>query len=266
MILPAGGLATSVRDLSLFIRMWPSGRAPKVNGRLLLKPATIKSANLSMFSLTTPGPAYCKAGVADANKFYYSPCGQAYGFGVTWYVGQQPYLQHNGDEPGLSGSNTVVDQPGLIAATGLISTEPYPKAPGLDSNFMETQVFGLLTAGKTGDAATTWSGVPLADGTARLLWLSGAEPPPGVAGPVKIPGPVPTVHSNPKDISKIPPGYIAIAHWMMEPIARPEYQNSLLAMFSPGFRAQNGLADSTIESFLNNLFGTAPELLNVPSS
>jgi CubicO group peptidase (beta-lactamase class C family) len=169
MILPAGGLATTVYDLSLFIRMWLSGKAPEVNGRSLLKPATLNSADASLFSSTAAGPNYCQAGASDVNKFFYSPCVEAYGFGVAWYVGQKPYLQHNGDEPGLSGSNTVVDQHAFMGATGLISTEPYPKAAGLDSNFISTQVFGLLTTAKVGDVATTWSGAPLAEGTARCF-------------------------------------------------------------------------------------------------
>jgi CubicO group peptidase (beta-lactamase class C family) len=181
MILPAGGLTTNVRDLSLFIHMWLSGKAPEVDGRPLLKPATIQSAGTSMFSATTAPPKYCagSSGETDASGFFYSPCGTAYGFGVTWYVGQVPYLQHNGDEPGLSGSNTVVDQPGKMGATGLISTEPFPGAKpqpkGLDSNFMGDVVFGLLTSGLAADKATSWSEQTLADGVARVLYLSGKQ-------------------------------------------------------------------------------------------
>ena len=182
MIAPAGGLATTVADLARFIKMWLSGRAPDVNGRPLLEPATINSAANSLFTSTAPPPASCSSssGSKDANSFFYSPCGTAYGFGVNWYVGQPPYLEHNGDEPGLSGSNTRVDQPHKMGATGLISTEPYPKstpqAAGLDPSFIDDVVYPLLGAGELADRATDWSGQALATGVARLLYLSGKRP------------------------------------------------------------------------------------------
>lgn len=185
MILPAGGLATNVRDLSLFLKMWLSGSVPTVGGHPLLKAATISSAATSLFSSTAAGPKYCNAanGTNDSNNFSYSQCVHAFGFGVGWYVGASPYLQHNGDEPGLSGSNTVVDQQKKMAVTGLISTEPSPQnAPkkpqpkGLDPNFMATVTFGLLNSGEAADSATTWAGQALADGVARVLYLSGKSP------------------------------------------------------------------------------------------
>ena len=178
MMAPAGGLATSVRDLSRFIEMWLSGEAPQVHGRPLLKPATIQSALQSQFSSTAPGPNRCDDGRTDSHGFSYSSCGQAYGFGVGWYVGHG-YLEHNGSV-GVSGSNTRIDPGHQMGATGLVSTEPYPKSTpqpeGLDSHFIDTVVFGLLSSGVTADAATEWAGRKLAVGVARVLFLSGKEP------------------------------------------------------------------------------------------
>ncbi|HEY6970548.1 MAG TPA: serine hydrolase [Candidatus Angelobacter sp.] len=176
MILPAGGLATTVDDLSRFIKMWLTAKAPEVNGRPILQPDTIKNAPRSMFSSTAAAPKSCKPGLTDKNGFYYSPCGTAYGFGVNWYVGDKPYLQHNGDEPGLSGSETRIDQSRNIGATGLISTEPYPQSPDLDGGFMDTVVFGLLNDAEAADTGASWSGKALPTGVARVLYLSGKKP------------------------------------------------------------------------------------------
>ena len=179
LILPAGGLATNVLDLSRFIRMWLVGKAPQVNGRPLLRPETIASARNSIFSSTAPPPSRCsgKDGSSDANHFFYSQCGAAFGFGVSWFVGQAPYLQHNGDEPGLTGSNTIIDMTSKVGATGLISTEPFPllkpQPAGLDGNFMGTVVSGLLTSGVGASQLGDWTGKRLATGVARVFWLSG---------------------------------------------------------------------------------------------
>jgi len=180
MLGPAGGLATTVADLGLFIKMWLSGKAPQVNGRPLLKPATINSAANSLFTSKVKPPPSCSSGRMDSNSFSYSACGTAYGFGVNWYVGDTPYLEHNGDLPGFWGSNTRVDQTHKMGATGLISTEPYPtgkpQPPGLDPSFIDSVVYGLLAAGQSADQATSWSGQVLATGVARVLYLSGKTP------------------------------------------------------------------------------------------
>lgn len=179
MILPAGGLATNVIDMAQFTSMWLSGNAPQVNGHPMLKPSSIATAGNSLFTATTPPPPYCKTPpVTDASGFFYSPCGFAFGFGVGWYVGAPPLLQHNGDEPGLSGSDTHVDQPAKMAATALVSTEPYPghkpvQPPGLDGGFVTTVVSGILKAGEAADKSADWAGQALAIGVARVLWLSG---------------------------------------------------------------------------------------------
>jgi len=179
MLAPAGGLATSVLDLAAFIKMWLSGKAPEVHGRPLLKQATIRNAANSLFSATASPPARCNHDKEDANGFAYSACGTAYGFGVNWYLGDTPYLEHNGSL-GVSGSNTRVDQSHKMGATGLVSTNPFPELTpqpsGLNSSFMYTVVNGLLDAARTADAATDWSGRTLADGVARVLYLSGKEP------------------------------------------------------------------------------------------
>ena len=123
----------------------------------------------------------------DANSFSYSGCGSASSFGVGWYVGAPPVVQHNGDEPGLSGSDTHVDPPAKMAATGLISTEPFPQhkpvqPAGLDGGFVTTAVSGMLNAGKAADKSTDWTGQTLAIGVARVLWLSGKAPQPNDLG------------------------------------------------------------------------------------
>ena len=179
MIAPAGGLATSVHDLSRFMEMWLSAQAPQVNGRPLLKAHTFDDAPNTLFSSTTPGPASCKNGRTDANGFAYSGCGPAAGFGVNWFVGNG-WLEHNGDEPGVSGSNTRIDLGHKMGVTGLVSTEPYPRfspqPAGLDSRFIDTVVNGMLSSTQSADTATGWSGKQLADGVARVLYLSGKQP------------------------------------------------------------------------------------------
>ncbi|HXK20425.1 MAG TPA: serine hydrolase, partial [Polyangiaceae bacterium] len=123
MILPAGGLATSIGDLARFMRMWISGVAPVVNGHSLLKKATLQAANLPQVNVGTKPPASCGA-TPDTNGFSYRGCGPANAFGVNWYVGSMPFIEHNGDEPGRSGSETMIDAPAKMGATGLVSTEP----------------------------------------------------------------------------------------------------------------------------------------------
>ncbi len=159
------------------MRMWLSGKAPNLKGKPLLKPATISAAPNSMFSSTTAPPASCGGstgkGMTDSNNFFYSPCGTAFGFGVNWYVGQTPFIEHNGDEPGVSGSNTRIDQSHKMGATGLVSTEPYPSSA---DPFIDNAVYGMLGSAQSADAATTWSGQTLSDGVARVLFLSGKTP------------------------------------------------------------------------------------------
>jgi hypothetical protein len=179
MFRPAGSLATTVKDLASFIAMWLSGKAPTVDGRPLLKPATISSAATSMFSSTKTPPASCKNGMKDSNGFSYSGCGTAFGFGVNWYVGTPPFIEHNGSI-GVSGSNTRVDQTHKMGVTGLVSTEPYPtfnpQPVGLDPVFIDTVVYGMLNASLAADTGIDWSGRTLAEGVARVLYLSGKTP------------------------------------------------------------------------------------------
>jgi CubicO group peptidase (beta-lactamase class C family) len=238
MILPAGGLSTTVWDLSKFTSMWLTGNAPIVNGHPLLKGSTISSATTSQYSSTAAGPGYCNVsgGSFDANNFFYSQCGQAYGFGVTWYVGNTPYIMHNGDEPGRSGSETMVDQSGHMATTGLISTEPYPAAP--NKGFIDNVVWGhLMNEALAADAATSWSGKPLPSGVARLLWLSGARPPqltPVVRGVERreAPGGGPTGPNVPT----------------------VEYETALLGQFDRSFVQAHSLNVNNIQGYVSGLF------------
>ena len=118
MIAPAGGLATSVEDLGLFIKMWLSATAPTVNGHPLLKKKTIQDAATPLFTTVGSVPASCGKPpnpITDSNNFAYSNCGLAQTFRVNWAVNQPPNIEHNGDEPGLSGSNTRLDQKAATA-------------------------------------------------------------------------------------------------------------------------------------------------------
>jgi hypothetical protein len=122
--------------------------------------------------------------ITDSNNFAYSNCQLAETFRVNWAVSQPPYIEHNGAEPGVSGSNTRLDQGNKMGATGLISTEPYPQAgsnipqpAGLDPVFIDSAVYGTLNAGEAADKANAdWAGKALADGVARVLYLSGKAP------------------------------------------------------------------------------------------
>ncbi len=249
MIAPAGGLATTVKDLSHFIEMWLSGQAPEVRGRPLLAPGTIHSAATPLFTATAAGPASCKDGRTDANGFSYSDCGPAKGFGVNWFVGNG-YLEHNGDEPGVSGSNTRIDQGHDMGATGLVSTEPYPafspQPAGLDPHFMDTVVFGLLGSAEGADAATAWSGETLADGVARVLYLSGKEP-------------------RKDDLDAFTPGFIADHHLGEENVRSflGDWQTRVGACHT--FRVRDVSSATKIELVLTCEKGTWDAVLSVES-
>jgi hypothetical protein len=65
-----------------------------------------------------------------------------------------------------------------MAATGLVSTEPFPvhkpvQPSGLDGSFVADVVSGILKAGEAADKSGDWTGQALAIGVARMLWLSG---------------------------------------------------------------------------------------------
>src|SRR5262249_44378309 len=47
---------------------------------------------------------------------------------------------------------------------------------GLDPRFIDTVVYGLLNAGLAADLGSDWSGRTLAEGVARVLYLSGKPP------------------------------------------------------------------------------------------
>jgi len=271
MILPAGGLDTDVWDLARFIRMWLSGSAPIVNGHPLLKPSTIQSANLPQVSSGDAPPAGC-GDKSDPNGFYYSACAPANGFGVNWYVGFKPFLMHNGDEPQYSGSQTIINQAAKIGATGLVSTEPYPRSKpqpaDLDGFFMDTVVIQhLMNEGMAADAKTTWKGEPLSQGTARLLWLSGATAPPTFAkATVTSPLTVQPLGEHPNVAPRRTPQAPASRQSPKLPQQEPpkaeqtplnQYQNKLLEQFSSPFLAQNQLTVNNVQTFVEGVFGDA---------
>jgi CubicO group peptidase (beta-lactamase class C family) len=187
MFRPAGSLATTVDDLASFIAMWLVGTAPQLDGHPMLKKLTIQKVGTSLFNLAVQPPANCSSskGTTDSNNFAFSPCTKAAGVGVNWFI-SGPVIMHNGSI-GVSGSDTRVNLAKKMGATGLVSTESFPnyltpKPAALDGNFMTTVVNGLLTSGVAADAASGWSGATLADGVARVLWLSGKAHAPGDLG------------------------------------------------------------------------------------
>lgn len=273
MILPAGGLATDVWDLSRFMKMWLSGAAPNLNGHPILKASTIQSANLPQASSNAAPPPGC-GNASDPNGFYYSGCGAANGFGVNWYVGNKPYIMHNGDEPGYSGSETMIDQPAKMAATGLVSTEPYPNVPkgktqpmNLDGGFIDTVVGGrLMNEGLAGDAKATWKGGPLPEGTARLLWLSGVKPPASLIGSIGNPNYRPPLVEHPNEARPSVPPKAKATPQSVQPqnpqnptqeTPLHQYENQLLDQFSASFRAEKNLTAANVQAFVQDIFGDA---------
>ena len=183
-LLPAGGLTTSVWDLSRFLKMWLTGVAPNVKGGPLITKPTLQAAYTPQVSASTQ-PTNC-GGMSDSNGASFSGCGKANAFGVGWVVNSSPFIWHNGKHPGFSGSETVFNATAKMAATGLVSTDPYPDSTDfqpnsvqpatLDASFVDTVVWThLLFPGINADGNTTWKGAPLPEGVARLLWLSGVS-------------------------------------------------------------------------------------------
>jgi hypothetical protein len=171
--------------------VWLSHAPTLSNGKRLIKDSSIASAQNALFnniSGLTPNNCNIPPPITDKNGFGFSACGPANGFGVGWAVNSPaPIIQHNGSNGGVLGSNTLINQPQKMGATGLISTEPSPGAPPappatappvpptLDTGFMDTVVrVDLLDTATTADqTTTTWQGQALAEGVARVLYLSG---------------------------------------------------------------------------------------------
>ena len=125
MLTAAGYLLSSVRDLARFERIWLAREAPSD----ILKPSTLADARQALEPASSGAiPSGCDS-FSDGAGSSYSGCGNATDFGVTWYIGQAPYIQHNGST-GLCGSNTVLSPDHKMGATGLISTDPFPTVPG----------------------------------------------------------------------------------------------------------------------------------------
>jgi CubicO group peptidase (beta-lactamase class C family) len=200
MLTPARDLFSSVWDLARFHRMWLSMEAPAG----ILKESTLQNSGQNVVPASTlPIPQTC-ATFNDGNNSSYRPCGDAAAFGVNWFIGTTPYIQHNGNLPTICGSNSILNPSQKIGATGVISTEPFPTVPnnpnssnkipqpaGTDGNFMQTVVLGMLNTAQAADTTTDWKTSPLAVGVARLLWLLGAKRPTSTIGcfPHPHPGP-----------------------------------------------------------------------------
>jgi CubicO group peptidase (beta-lactamase class C family) len=269
-LLPAGGLTTSVWDLSRFLKMWLTGVAPTVTGRPLIRSTTLKAAYAPQVSTSTPPPKNC-GGISDPNNAGFSGCGKGNTFGVGWVVSSSPFIWHNGKHPGFSGSETVFNASAKMAATGLVSTDPYPDATNfqphsvqpasLDASFIDTVVWThLLFPGINADGNTTWKGAPLSEGVARLLWLSGVDARGPIIGPVKNPILRPPVVEHPNVAVKAELKKGGKGQKKAEPPPGqqgqpPTPEQHLLAQFTTSFRGQNQLKDANVAQFVAGLFG-----------
>lgn len=233
----AGGLSTSIWDLSRFATMWLTGRAPLKNGKPILSTATIRAATSPLFGpAPAPPPAACTGskGTTDpVTKFAYRPCAKADIFAMGWGAdnapGAQLFIQHNGSI-GTSGGQIAVDMSPEhpLAATTLLSTEPAPGAarPGrIKSDFLGSQEWdNLMNPALAADAAKSWAGKPLPVGIARLLWLSGVQRPRAM---LQLPG------------------------------LLTAYQKSLLSQFSFGHQVVHRITAGNVEDYVGGQFGNA---------
>jgi len=181
MLWPAGGLASSVRDMSRFIAMWLSGRPPTLNGRALLSSTSIRAAETPVGTrLTTPNISCGKTN--DTNNNVYQACsvpGPGTGPAIGWFVETtEPQIAHNGSL-GVSSSQTVLRLgPTKMGATAVASTDGGQTLPGDSQDFLDVVVRELLLqAGVDADKAnTSWENRPLSIAVARVLFLSGKAP------------------------------------------------------------------------------------------
>jgi CubicO group peptidase (beta-lactamase class C family) len=179
MLTAAGYLLSSIRDLARFDRIWLAQKAPSD----ILKEATLADARTPLESASTGAiPSNCDS-FDDGAGSSYTDCGNATDFGVNWFIAATPYIKHNGST-GLCGSSTVLNPDKKLGASGLISTDPFPKVPdgetqptSVDNGFMDNVVMDMVTAGVAADTASDWQGKPLAVGVARYLWVLGAKMP-----------------------------------------------------------------------------------------
>lgn len=248
MLTAAGYLLSSVRDLARFDRIWLSGKAPSD----ILKESTLADSRQALEPASTSAvPSTC-ASFSDGAGSSYSGCGNATDFGVNWYIGQAPYIQHNGST-GLCGSNTVLSPSQKMGATGLISTDPFPTVPSgetqpasVDKGFMGTVVMGMLTTGLGGDAATDWQGKPLAVGVARYLWVLG----------VKMPSSMIEHRIPPRGRRGAPLHVGQPSHGGTSQHENPEataFKEAFLAHFTPGYRSAHHLDEGAVASYLGAL-------------
>jgi CubicO group peptidase (beta-lactamase class C family) len=177
MLVAAGNLYTSVADLSRFMQMELTAKAPGVLSEPLIRASQLSAVPSSGLTPT----AACSDPMWPASS--YRECQDASLFGYGWYVGNSPYIEHNGAFGAEWGSQTRFHVEKLMGATGLLSTEPFPNAPSgttqpadIDPQFMYHVVNGLLDAGISADVAASWTGQRLAVGLARILYLSGKHP------------------------------------------------------------------------------------------
>src|SRR5262249_54736569 len=111
-------------------------------------------------------------------------CGPTNVFGVGWVIQFPPYVGHDGDLPGVSSSNTVFDGVAKMGAMAVTSTSGVPltlipksTVPPASLTFnVDAIAQNLLDDGKAANNLTTWDGLALPTGVARVLFLSGKTP------------------------------------------------------------------------------------------
>ncbi len=189
MLWPAGGLATSVLDMSLFVKMWLNGKAPDFEGHPLL---SADSFALAEKPFVAPGKTLgaCAAAAAqDSNGNSYSACSDTndneptecsdikshQGFAIGWWIeNADPQMSHSGDEEYVSGSQTIINVKKKLGAVGAVSTEGYAHTDFMNK-VVRCKVFEVAAAAP---ADATWNGQALAIAVARVLFLSGKTPSP----------------------------------------------------------------------------------------
>ncbi len=292
---PAGGLTTSVWDFSRFMRMWISGSAPSYHGHALISAGALQNAITPSVADATMPPSPC-GDFTDAAGDYFSPCRPANVMGVGWVVNSAPWIWHNGKFNNWSGSWNEFQGTDRMGATAMVATDPFPDptplvpTPGFDVGFAYTVAHThLLAPGVTADAQTSWSGT-LPSGVARLLWLSGVEPPLSIDHPINEPRTKPGIGEHPNvvpgtNVMPVPRGGQRSLSDAPETRARfgevfgvgggpgsgnnsnqpnnnvpqpvPTGPALMLAQFAPAYRNANNLTATNINGFVFNLFGGA---------
>jgi CubicO group peptidase (beta-lactamase class C family) len=265
-LVPTAALFTSVYDLSRFMHMFLTAKAPEDDhGHEIIKSSTLSLATKPLFTAPVPGPsvdAQCnppspqppfsitRNGVTSD----WRTCGANNEVGVNWFFsrpGSQsvfwnsgPYVQHNGGLPSFETQTALdLDPNHTMGATVLISVDR-GMANNIAANFFAIALQRDITATtKAADGSIpSWTNERLAIGAARLLWMFGVEPLPLSDGPKPLPP-----GSKP-----LPPGWVKVGD-VMETEELLDRQKALLSQFAPDVIHQPALALREVQDFVMQL-------------